>query len=82
MADAIERKVIATISRFSRFSPSYLDVSSSLDGLEMDIIAVIEFTLALEWEFGIGIPEEQLERWKTIGDICQYVRSVCPAPLL
>lgn len=46
-----------------------------LDDLGADSLDVVELVMALEEEFGIEVPDEDVEGIRTIGDIVQYVGS-------
>lgn len=51
-------------------------LSTSLaEDLEADSLDAVEFIMALEDEFGIEIPDEQAENFKTVGDICQFIEE-------
>lgn len=47
--------------------------SGFLDDLGADSLDVVEFILALEEEFGIEIPEEDVEKIVTVGDVVEYI---------
>ena len=51
-----------------------LDTSLTED-LEADSLDAVEVILALEDEFGIEIPDEEAEHFKTIGDICKFIEN-------
>ncbi len=51
-----------------------LDTSLSED-LEADSLDAVEVIMALEDEFGIEIPDEEAEHFKTIGDICKFIEN-------
>ena len=51
-----------------------LDTSLTED-LEADSLDAIEVIMALEDEFGIEIPDEEAEHFKTIGDICKFIEN-------
>ncbi|MFE8602832.1 acyl carrier protein [Archangium violaceum] len=48
--------------------------ASLVDDLGMDWLDLIEFTMALEMEFNIEIPDEDSERFVTVGGVCEYIR--------
>ncbi|RDY25237.1 acyl carrier protein [Romboutsia weinsteinii] len=51
-------------------------LSTSLaEDLEADSLDAVEVIMALEDEFGIEIPDEQAENFKTVGDICQFIEE-------
>ncbi len=46
-----------------------------LDDLGADSLDVVELVMAVEAEFGIAVPDEDVENIRTIGDIVRYVGS-------
>ncbi len=51
-----------------------LDTSLTED-LEADSLDAVEVIMALEDEFGIEIPDEEAEHFKTICDICKFIEN-------
>lgn len=51
-----------------------LDTSLTED-LEADSLDAVEVIMSLEDEFGIEIPDEEAEHFKTIGDICKFIEN-------
>lgn len=49
--------------------------TSLIDDLEADSLDAVEVIMALEDEFGIEIPDEEAENFKTIGDIAKFVEE-------
>ncbi|CEI71996.1 MULTISPECIES: acyl carrier protein [Romboutsia] len=49
--------------------------TSLIEDLEADSLDAVEVIMALEDEFGIEIPDEEAENFKTIGDICKYIED-------
>ncbi|WP_296647089.1 acyl carrier protein [Romboutsia sp. 13368] len=49
--------------------------TSLTDDLEADSLDAVEVIMALEDEFGIEIPDEEAENFKTIGDICKFIEN-------
>lgn len=49
--------------------------SSFKDDLNADSLDLFEMVMALEEEFGIEIPSEDLEQLKTISDVVNYIES-------
>ena len=47
--------------------------TSLIEDLEADSLGAVEVIMALEDEFGIEIPDEEAENFKTIGDICKFI---------
>lgn len=49
--------------------------TSYFDDLEMDSIGFVEFIYALDEEFGVEIPDEDSERFQTVGDTAAYLEQ-------
>ena len=49
--------------------------TSFKDDLNADSLDLCEVVMALEDEFGIEIPSEELEQLNTVGDVLNYLRD-------
>lgn len=49
--------------------------SSITDDLGADSLDVVDLVMAIEDEFGVDIPEEEVENIKTVGDIVKYIED-------
>lgn len=49
--------------------------SSFKDDLGADSLDLFELVMALEEEFGVEIPTEELEKIVTVGDVIEYVNA-------
>ena len=49
--------------------------SSFKDDLNIDSLDLFEMVMALEEEFDVEIPSEDLEKMDTVGDIVAYIES-------
>ena len=47
--------------------------SSFLDDLGADSLDIVEFIMALEEEFGLKIPDEDVEKIVTVKDVVEYI---------
>ena len=54
-------------------STSLVPEANLLDDLGADSLDVVELVMALEEEFDIEVPDEDVESIRTIGDIVKYV---------
>ena len=45
------------------------------EDLEADSLDAVEVIMAIEDEFGIEIPDEEAQNFKTVGDICKFVED-------
>ncbi|MCA9660059.1 MAG: acyl carrier protein [Myxococcales bacterium] len=49
--------------------------ASFIDDLQADSLAVVELVLALEENFDIKIPDDEVDRIKTVGDAVKYIED-------
>ena len=49
------------------------ETTSLMDDLDADSLDAVEIVMSIEDEFGIEIPDEDAEGFKSIGDIVSYV---------
>lgn len=49
--------------------------SSFIDGLGADSLDLVELMIAMEEEFDISIPEEDIDKISTVGDAVEYIES-------
>mgnify|MGYP000740050195 CR=1 FL=1 len=46
-----------------------------METFEADSLDVVDIVMSLEDEFGIEIPDEEIENIKTVGDIVRYIED-------
>jgi len=51
--------------------------SSFMNDLGADSLDIVELIMALEEEYDIEIPDEDVEKIATVGDIVEYVKAHC-----
>ena len=49
--------------------------SSFIDDLNADSLDIVELIMALEDELNMEIPDEDVENFKTVGDVVKYVND-------
>ncbi|MDS0524920.1 acyl carrier protein [Clostridium sp. SHJSY1] len=49
--------------------------SSFIDDLNADSLDIVELIMALEDELELEIPDEDVEGFKTVGDVVNYVKA-------
>ena len=49
--------------------------SSFIDDLNADSLGIVELIMALEDELEMEIPDEDVENFKTVGDVVNYVKT-------
>lgn len=58
-------------------APEHINENSSLqDDLGLDSLDTIDIVMDIESELGIGIPDEELEKWVTVGDMVRTIDSL------
>ena len=51
------------------------EATSFKDDLEADSLDLFDMVMALEDEFAVEIPSEDLEKMATVGDVIEYLRE-------
>ena len=51
------------------------EASNIQDDLGADSLDVVDLVMALEYEFDVEIPEDQVENIKTVGDIVKFIED-------
>ena len=49
--------------------------SDILEDFEADSLDVVDMVMTLEDEFGVEVPDEQIENFNTVGDVVRYVEE-------
>ncbi len=49
--------------------------SSFMDNLGADSLDIVELIMALEEEYDIEIPDEDVEKITTVGDVVEYIKA-------
>ena len=72
----ILEKVIELLADQLSVDPSIINEDSNLvDDLDADSLTVIDLVMCLEDEFGIEVPDGEVENLKTVGAIVQYIEN-------
>lgn len=72
MLDEIRKSIAAQLG----ISVDTITAESRLiDDLKADSLDIVELVTGLEESYGIEIPEEDLPKLKTVGDVANYVAS-------
>lgn len=72
----IQEKVIEVISEVLALDVKDINVEASIpDDLGATSIDKVELILTIEDEFGGSIPEEDIEKIVTVGDVIDYVEN-------
>ena len=69
-------KVIEILADQLSVDPDIINEDSNLvDDLDADSLAVIDLIMCLEDEFGIEVPDTEVENLKTVGAIVHYIEE-------
>lgn len=49
--------------------------SDIVEDLEADSLDVVDLVMTMEDEFGVEVPDDQIEGFRTVGDIVRYVEE-------
>ena len=46
-----------------------------LDDLGADSLDVVDLVMSIEDEFGLEVPDDQIENFRTVGDVVRYIEE-------
>ncbi len=49
--------------------------SDILDDLEADSLDVVDLVMSVEDEFHLEVPDDQIENFRTVGDVVRYIEE-------
>jgi acyl carrier protein len=74
--DEIELKVKSVIAEKIGKSPSEIrDDATFIEDLGLDSLDLVDMIMKLEEEFGISIPDEDLDKIRTVKDAINYIKA-------
>ncbi len=69
-------KIRATIASQLSIDEEEIKMESSfMDNLGADSLDIVELIMALEEEYDIEIPDEDVEKISTVGDVVEYIKA-------
>ena len=67
-------KVRALLANQLNISADKIKMESRfIEDLNIDSLDMIEMLMALEDEFGVTIPNDKIDKLKTVGDLCKFI---------
>ena len=72
---AIEETIKDTIVKIVHCDREVLTPKSTFQDMKADSLDMVQVLVALEDEFGIEIPDEDAQKFKTFGDFVTYIKS-------
>ena len=73
--DILEKVKTLVAEQLDAEADTITESTSITDDLGADSLDVVDLVMAIEDEFSIEIPEDQVENIKTIGDIVKYIED-------
>ena len=74
--DSMFEKIRASIASQLSIDEEEIKMESSfMNNLGADSLDIVELIMALEEEYDIEIPDEDVEKIATVGDIVEYIKS-------
>ena len=71
----LEKVKVVVAEKLNVDESEIMESTSFKDDLDADSLDLFEMVMALEEEFGIEIPSEDLEKLVTIGDVLDYLKD-------
>ena len=73
----MDEKIIALIAEKLNTKKEKINLKTRLvEDLGADSLDVVELIMAFEDEFGISLPDEDVPKLKTVGDIINYIKKL------
>ncbi len=77
--DSLEQKVFNFLIEQLGADPEELMLKTNLqEDLKMDSLDGVELVMWIEGEFEIGVPDEDVAKMRTVGDVVDYIRTHLP----
>ncbi len=73
----MEEKIINLIAeKLGKKASSITRESRLIEDLEADSLDIVELIMTFEDEFGISLPDEDVSKLKTVGNIVDYINNL------
>jgi acyl carrier protein len=79
MSDELTQRVLKTIASSKRLPPETVTIDSEFQALNIDSMDAVEILFALEGEFDINIPDEDVRTVKNVRDMVAGVARLVEA---
>ena len=67
-------KLIELIAKQFKKDPSTINEDTrTIEDLEADSLDIVEMLMTLEEDYGISIPDDEVQEIKTVGDVKKYI---------
>ena len=73
----MEQKIIELIAdKLNKKIDQITPASRLVEDLGADSLDIVELIMAFEDEFGVSLPDEDIAKMKTVGDVVKFVSSL------
>ncbi|MEM6454437.1 MAG: phosphopantetheine-binding protein [Acidobacteriota bacterium] len=73
-AAAVRAKIKQIIANITNIDPAEIgDNAAFVDDLQLDSLSLLEIGVDVDYEFKLGVPEEQLQELRTVQDTVELV---------
>ena len=79
MSDELTQRVLKTIAASKRVPPETVTIDSEFQALSIDSMDAVEILFALEGEFDINIPDDDVRNVKNVRDMVAGVERLVAA---
>ena len=79
MSDDITQRVLKVIAASKRIPPETVTIDSEFQQLGIDSMDAVEILFALENEFDINIPDEEVRTVRNVRQMCEGVEKLVAA---
>lgn len=76
MSDELTERVLRIIAETQRKDPSTITIDSTFEELGIDSMDGVNIIFAVENEFNINVPDEDLKSIKSVRDVVEGVRRL------
>jgi acyl carrier protein len=75
MSDIREKVIEIVVDQLDAKPEDVDDSKSFTEDLQADSLAIVELVLALEEKFSVKIPDDEVDKIKTVGDAIKYIEE-------
>lgn len=75
MSDIREKVIEIVVDQLDAKPEDVDDSKSFTEDLQADSLAIVELVLALEEKFDVKIPDDEVDKIKTVGDAIRYIED-------
>jgi len=79
MSDEITQRVLKVIATSKRIPPETVTLDSTFEQLQIDSMDAVEILFALENEFDISIPDDDVRQVRSVRQMCEGVEKLVNA---